>query len=386
MSVVYSDELVLANSSNMLKKTEDLIDISNQLNDKLEMFISDLGNHLSGDIYTAVYSKFSVFLDAIKKQNKIYTNLKSNIIAANNMMLNYMEGYEKIDDTDKEEIYNLTNKIYQGIQYLESGNIDNEQVSKSDLDLLYSNYYEVLAYYKKIEGLEQADNASFSKIMNVGNDIANYVVALNHVQVGFHNSFYNLGHRDVMYYSQTGHYVDGEFVEWESDWSKNISDSGCGPTSYAMVLSTMMHDQSITPETIANLMADKNLLNGSDFISAVSNYYGVTCVQGKYDPDAIETVINCGGGFIGSARRGGHYIAITDVVYKDGVRYFVLCDPYPEFNGGKAEPLLITEEQLREQEITMDFYIAPANVNIETDDYKKITSIHDNNTGQTETL
>ena len=385
MAIVYSSDLASANSSAMINNIDEIISTSDELNNQINEFVSESSSNLSGKVFEIIKNNFSLYSDALMKQKQIYINLKSNILAANNEMINYMEGYEKIDDSKKEEIRELLNRIHANIEYLESQSKEEKPALKGDINALYSTYNEMNKYYKKIEGLAQQDNSAFSKLSDVITDISNYSKALGITRSGYNGTFTNIGNRKVIYYSQTGHYVNGKLVKWNSNW-KDIKDSGCGPTSYAMVIATMKGDPSITPETIANLMAENNWSNeGGGFIYKVSEKYGVNCVNGRFSGNAIEEVIKNGGGFIGSAREGGHYIAVTDVVYKDNQRYFVLCDPYPPFNGNRSEPVLVTEEELRNQKISMDFYIAPKNVEIiKEQEGGKIVSIR--NTSNNETV
>lgn len=364
MAIVYSSDLASANSSAMLNNIDEIISTSDELNNQINEFVSESSSHLSGEVFEIIKNNFSLYSDALLKQKRIYINLKSNILAANNEMINYMGEYEKIDDSEKETIREMLNRIHENILYLESQSKEENASLKNDINTLHSIYNEMNKYYEKIASLAQQDSSSFSKLSDIITDILNYSKALGVTKSGYNGKFINVGNRDIIYYSQTGHYVNGKFVKWNSNW-KDIEDSGCGPTSYAMVIATMKGDHSITPETIANLMAENNWSNiGGGFIYKVSEKYGVNCVNGKFSGDAIEETIKYGGGFIGSAREGGHYIAVTDVVYKDNQRYFVLCDPYPPFNGNRSEPVLVTEEELRNQKISMDFYIVPKNVEI----------------------
>ena len=227
-----------------------------------------------------------------------------------------------------------------------------------------------------MKGLAAADNSAFGIIEGVTIDVANYADAVSAARVVSGSSggtFYNMGGRDVMYYDQRGHYVDGEFVKWESEWRSSkggtIYEGGCGPTSCATVLGTMFHDPKITPETIANVMLENNWSNfGGGFVKHVSDTYGVNCVKAKFSGDALEEIINSGGGYIGSVesggQSGGHFIAVTDVVYQDGQRYFVLCDSWPPGNADICEPTLVTEEQLKAKKISMNYYITPPDVEV----------------------
>jgi hypothetical protein len=286
-------------------------------------------------------------------------------------MINYVAGYEKIDDSEKETIKSLINQIKSSIYTLDDKSKTQNYSLQKDINRLYEIYHELNRQYQKIDGLAAADASAFSKIETVNMDIENYSNAIRKVQIGWSNAFYNLGHRDVLYYDQRGYYNEnGEFVEWQSRWNKSIKKAGCGPTSCATVFGTMFHDSTITPSTIANLMADRHKSNiGGGFISYISTIFGANCKTARFSADAIEDVIKSGGGFIGSANNGDHFISVTDVVYIDGTRYFVLCDSWPEFNGNRTEPTLITEDELKSRKITMDFYITPSNYVVVTDEY-----------------
>ena len=415
MSIIYSEELSTANGSNMLEVLNNLRTDSEVLSNKILDFTSNFDEYLIGDVAPIVKSKWNLLLDALKKQDMICENLISGIKAANNTMIGYVENYEMIDNEKEEEIADILSQIdsliYSIQNEIEETNDKGKVKQLYDLTDLTLKKETLQRYYEKIKGLAGADASAYSKIADIALDITNYSNAISKVNIGFtsKSTFCYPGKRAILYFSQEGYYLNGVHYKWKSDWisygGKDIAEGGCGPTSLAMAIGTIFHDSSITPAVIADIMDGNNSSgkkwtnHGGDFVKNVSNEYGLNCQKSSFDGDTIEAVIKAGGAFICAARDGDHYIAITDVVYKDGERYFIECDPYPSNNADLEEPRLVSEKQFllennstKESEggieggigkIKMNFYITPSNVEINYNpENKKIESLTDANNSE----
>ena len=393
MSVIYREELSTANSSNMLEILNDLRIDSQILSDKIMDFTSNFDYYLIGNAAPIIKNKWETLLDALKKQDTICENLISNIKAANNTMIGYVENYDMIDDSKKEEISMKLCQIDNNIDSLKNYA---KEMTKEESNKLYYDIQELGSqrdilqrYYDKIKGLGSQVESAYSQISDVVEDIANYSEAIGKVNSGIRGAFLHPGNRDILYYSQEGYFIDGICHKWESKWrsddNKDIAESGCGPTSLAMVIGTILQDSSITPEVIADIMNRNNSAgerwgnHDSVFVENVSNEFGLNCCDSaSFDADAVEEVIKAGGAFMRAAfdeRIGGqHYKAITDVVYKDGKRYFVVCDPFAE----DREPKEVPEQEFYDGYKGTNIYITPSNVEIGFNStIKKIDSLTD---------
>ena len=133
---------------------------------------------------------------------------------------------------------------------------------------------------------------------------------------------------DPVYYNQNGYYDEnGNWQKWQSNWSKDIARSGCGPTSMASILATMYGDTSITPVTIANMMNyDDNV--GGVYVKKAANAYGLdqTCAVGL-DQDSMNTFLRNDGKMIVAVNYGGHYIAVLGINDSTNPPTYIVCDP-----------------------------------------------------------
>ncbi len=166
---------------------------------------------------------------------------------------------------------------------------------------------------------------------------------------------YNSPNGKVIYYSQKGYYdQSGNFHHWESTWGKNIASSGCGPTSMAACLANMLNDPSITPSTVANMLAyDDNV--GGNYVYKVADAYHLdqTCHIGLKREESNNLLRN-GGKMIVAVNNGGHYIAVIGINDSTNPPTYIVDDPYDDNTAKKT---------WRFEDIaaghTMVFHIAP---------------------------
>ena len=131
----------------------------------------------------------------------------------------------------------------------------------------------------------------------------------------------------TIFYNQKGYIKNGKIHQWPSKWGKSIASSGCGPTSMAACLANMLGDPSITPTTIANMMAyDDNI--GGRFVGKVAKRYGIqqTCKYGLSQARMNKCLRN-GGKMIVAVNNGGHYIAILGINDKTNPPTYIVNDP-----------------------------------------------------------
>lgn len=130
----------------------------------------------------------------------------------------------------------------------------------------------------------------------------------------------------------------------------NIADSGCGPTSMAMILAGFCDDTSITPVTFVDSMEDYyGSENYSAYFSTVENQRG-SIYSGLCNSDLLTKYYNCKSTCVGSdnqalealqsgkaviGREEGHILAVLPVPddYKaQGYQFYVL-DSFRGHNG-----------------------------------------------------
>jgi len=185
---------------------------------------------------------------------------------------------------------------------------------KIDLDTY--NFNEIGKYFKTTSATYQkGDDDASATVLTLGDDGKLEAIPLSKY----------VGSGQVVYYNQKGWYDEyGNLHRWDTTWGKDIASSGCGPTSMAACLATMLHDKNITPSTMANMMNyDDNI--GGNYVAKIAARYGLdqthTIGLGQ---DSMNTFLRNGGTMIVAVNNGGHYIAVLGV-NDDGT--YIVCDP-----------------------------------------------------------
>ena len=390
MAIIVSSELGEANTA--VAGISKYAEKSKELQNQIENFLNDFDNKLEGDLAQALKSKWLTNKDALEKFITINNNLSSSATSANNEMLNYLgKNITRIDDQFKSEIETMIAHIDYDLSNIEKNVKAEDDVT--NIDAIKNKRDRYVQILEKINNLESVANSAYSKIEPVAEDILNFCSALKGSTAGWKNTFFNLGGRNIIYFAQTGYYKDGVRYEWKSNWlsagGQPIFNSGCGPTSLAMVIATILQDPSITPAVVADIMDENNWKNDSKkFVFGVSDKYNLNCQSDvNFDGDTIEAVIKAGGAFMrvnyDDKLGGSHFKAVTDVVYIDGQRYFILCDPWPKNLNEPGEPELATEQEVCGFYSGTNYFITPSNVEINYNpENKTIESLTDANNNE----
>lgn len=150
---------------------------------------------------------------------------------------------------------------------------------------------------------------------------------ISYEEFGDYSNTINLG--DVVYLEggiQLPYYNQHE--GWGMYGAYSVSETGCGPTSMAMVVAGLTGDKSVTPATIAQWGAAHGTVvagGGSywSLFSKVAQNYGLTCTQvNKNSPQTIVNALAAGNPVIvsmgpGNFTTGGHFIALRGIT-EDG--------------------------------------------------------------------
>jgi hypothetical protein len=159
----------------------------------------------------------------------------------------------------------------------------------------------------------------------------------------------------LIYYYQKGYYdQNGQFHRWQSSWGKDIASAGCGPTSMAACLANMLHDPSITPTTIANMLNyDDNV--GGTYVRKAAEYYGLDQTHTiGLDKTKMNNFLRNDGKMIVAVNGGGHYVAVVGIDDSSNPPRYIVNDP----NDHDAKLKTWTYYQLAADH-TMVFHIAP---------------------------
>ncbi len=380
MTKVYSADLVSANSGAMISQLEATSNSTAETVSKINNFISGSQGVLSGPGYDAVRAKMGVYADALNKQKTICDNLSNNVRAANNIMITFMDGYSYLDNSLIPDIENSIEDIKSFIGWLESyttvtttdpatGKTTTTQ-KRNGTDAEIAEWKGILAELErkleKLKQLDPTDSSAFALLSDVTDDIRNFAKALYELKLPsykgktpddqnsaeFKELLGDMGIANKpVFYCQKGWYdAEGKLHRWKTSWGKSIASSGCGPTSMASVLATMLGDTSITPSTIANMMNYNDNIGGT-YVSKACNKYGL-----DYDyhiglgKNKMNNFLSNGGKMIVAVNNGGHYIAVLG--YDKNTGKYTVCDP----NNPKKRTWTYNEIATGH---TMVFHIAP---------------------------
>ena len=131
-------------------------------------------------------------------------------------------------------------------------------------------------------------------------------------------------------FSQKGYEKDGEKNPWDyfqSGWEKEIKEKGCGPTSLASCLSTLLQNPSIIPSVLASSLTSSTDNNNWTYLKAIDemnekNNLGIYYAQdgkqyGRSKKDengdyVLKTFLDNGGKMIFTLKQdsGGHYMSL----------------------------------------------------------------------------
>lgn len=407
--IVYSSDLATANNSKMVNLIKSSSDTCRGLSNEITSFINNTKTSLVGNGYDGIRDKLSLYVDIINKQATIGENLIANIQAANNTMLNFMEGYSMLDDSKIPEIETKISEIETMLVWLKSYSDETHTTNGTASEI--ASWEAMLKEFKelleKLKALDPTDAMAYALMSSVEGDIINFGTALGNLKIPNYDGTYSTitsssltdkindlieskktpsttgtntsgsGSKSTtttrtgyITYSQKGYYdKNGKWHKWgykNNGWGKSIYESGCGPTSLASCLATMFQDSRITPSVIASLMTSSGQNNNFGFAKICSkfglNYSTKGGGLGSKDSSGnlrLNNFLRNGGTIVLSVRDGGHYISIVGIT-SDGK--YVVNDSYFGSNPGK--PKKMTMANLRAQHTGQVCWIAPKGMTV----------------------
>ncbi len=369
MTNIKSADLAAANASSMITQLKETSQASSQILGNMRDFIYNSSNQLKGAGYDAVRAKLSVYVDAISKQAQICDNLSNNVIAANNVMLTFMDGYTYLDNSYIQDIENSIADVKSFLGWLTSYSKDN---TKNGTDAEIAKWDGIRAdlekKLEKLKKLDSTDSSSFAMLDDVSEDMMNFAKAIYELKLPNYDgtipddqnsaefreliSHVGMGGEPVFYYQKGWYDEDGKLHPWKSSWGKSIATSGCGPTSMAACLATMLGDKSITPSTIANMMNYEDN-RGGVYVGKACSKYDLDCTSKiGLSKTSMNNFLTAGGKMIVAVNYGGHYIAVIGINNKKKPPTYIVCDP----NNPKKREWTYNEIAATH---TMVFHIAP---------------------------
>ena len=256
MTVIYNSDLSSANSSVMVSELDKAVNTSKELISTIGDFQTSSKGVLVGGGYDAVRAKLSLYSDALTKQQTICSNLSNNLKAANNIMINYMEGYAMLDDAYITDIKNSIEDITTFLNWLKgsstvtktdsTGKKTTETV-RNGSDAEIESWTNILNEFNHklelLEKLKPTDDSAFSLLGDTKADVLAYASALAELKLPNFNGVVEddpdaqkfidsisltTTNGKKVFYCQWG-WLDenGKYHEWETSWGKNIKSSGC---------------------------------------------------------------------------------------------------------------------------------------------------------------
>lgn len=173
---------------NSLSYLETIISENNNLINVINLFSTNSKEKLKGSAYDSVRNKLELYIDALKKQNAICDNLRQNIISTNNQMINYMEEYSSLDDSNIETVRSSITKAKSEINIINkliSQTSDSQYIAqlRTAIEALNKDIERLEKLLKKLEGLQPEDDSLKDKLSPVVSDITNYNSAVNNINV-----------------------------------------------------------------------------------------------------------------------------------------------------------------------------------------------------------
>ena len=188
MAVVFSSEVSSANSSSMMGALDDVISASSKISSQINSFVTESKEFLKGGGYDAVRNRLNVYSDAFKKQAQLCSILTGNVKSANNTMLNYMEGYTKLNDSELETIKTKLENANRMLTWLEEYSdiwvLDKETKEKTKkkrrngTDSQIESYSTIIGELEKLvtklEELSSTDASAFGMISGCEGDVDSF--------------------------------------------------------------------------------------------------------------------------------------------------------------------------------------------------------------------
>ena len=138
------------------------------------------------------------------------------------------------------------------------------------------------------------------------------------------NKYYNEFHGKT---APTGIAAGGVVQYYQNDYSNvsygsgSIASCGCGPTSFAMVASTLLKKQ-VTPKDAVSWCGNKYYVSGQgtswSFFNAASEHFGISKPRNVNSIDEVTNALKSGKLVISSQNKGlftehGHFILLSGI-------------------------------------------------------------------------
>lgn len=187
MTLLKKSDLQSANSSGtfmsaLISDQEDAQELINSIQD----FISSSTDYLKGDAYDAVRAHLETYIPILQTRIKVANSIMEAIKAANNSMIDYMEGEDTLDTAELEGL-RLQYNAYRGQaeRSLASANAYITPEAKSQAMAEYERCSalarEVNKKIQLLENLDSQDNAVYASLASIEAEITAFKNAVSDI-------------------------------------------------------------------------------------------------------------------------------------------------------------------------------------------------------------
>ena len=354
MAKVWSTDLTNANISSSMKLLGKIPYDAQEIGSKIESFIEEIGEGkpLSGDGYTAVKTKFELYIDSLKKLGQICSILKEDIWTANYYLLTFMDGFTFLDDARKSEFENLRDEAEADWTYAKNATYENDagiQVnlySPNDIARFEAEYWRLFRYVEKLKKLSEEDANAYSYISGIEGSISSFISEINGIS---NNSFSVMGKTfdeinfTPLLISHNGVYKrklnNGNtligYDQTDDTWdlsNYDAPDASCAVVASCVAAATVRGDDNIIPDNVATLCQTYSSGNNTSNVPLkVASASGIDYsdkinpfAEAQQDLEFINYVLEKGGAAV--VNPNNHFIAIVD--HDPNTNLYTIWDPF----------------------------------------------------------
>lgn len=194
MAVVFSSDLSDGSISSIISMLEAEADDAQSLIDAINSFIEGTRNSLTGKAYDMARQKMSMYTQDLKVRKQVAMDLAKAISQGASSLLEYMEEFFKLDDSEIIELENEISKLDSSI-YSARGTIKKIMDNSEEDDQKFISYYRSQINYwentkkdlerklEKLVNLASADRAAFARVEAVSNQVEQYGASIDGISI-----------------------------------------------------------------------------------------------------------------------------------------------------------------------------------------------------------
>ena len=194
MAVVFSSDLSDGSISSIISMLESEADDAQSLIDAINSFIEGTRNSLTGKAYDMARQKMSMYTQDLKVRKQVAMDLANAISQGASSLLEYMEEFFKLDDSEIIELENEIRKLDSSI-YSARGTIKKIMDNSEEDDQKFISYYRSQINYwentkkdlerklEKLVNLASADRAAFARVEAVSNQVEQYGASIDGISI-----------------------------------------------------------------------------------------------------------------------------------------------------------------------------------------------------------